>query len=48
MKDSMPNTRRKLRARKGRGIEQLEEEVGKVSGEFNEMKRFLKGLKCEW
>ena len=43
---------RRLRARRGRGVEQLEDEVGRIRGEIKEarkeLKRFLKGLEREW
>ena len=48
----MLNARRRLRARRGRGVEQLEDEVGRIRGEIKEarkeLKRFLKGLEHEW
>ena len=48
----MLNVRRRLRARRGRGVEQLENEVGRIRGEIKEarkeLKRFLKWLEREW
>ena len=45
------NARRKLRARRDRGVEQLEGEVAWIRGEIKEsrkeLKRFLKGLEHE-
>ena len=47
----MLNARRILRARRGRGVEQLEDEVGRIRGDIKEarkeLKRFLKGLERE-
>ena len=46
------NARRRLRARRGRGVEQLEDEVGRIRGEIKEaskeLKRFLKELERDW
>ena len=47
----MLNVRSRLRARKGSGVEQLEDEVARVRGETKEarkeLKKFLKGLERE-
>ena len=46
------NARRRLRARRSRGVEQLEDEVARIRGEIKkagkELKIFLKGLEREW
>ena len=48
----MLNARRRLRARRGKGVEQMEDEVAWIRGEIKEvrkeLKRFLKGLEREW
>ena len=48
----MLNARRRLRARRGRGVKQLEDEVARIRGEIKEarkeLKRFLKSLEREW
>ena len=48
----MLNARRRLRARRSWGVEQLEDDVARIRREINqarkELKRFLKGLEREW
>ena len=48
----MLNARRRLRDRRGRGMEQLKDEVARIRGEINEarkeLKIFLKGLERKW